>query len=292
MDAMRIAAANWELRQIARYEDFEEHLCAIVAAAGGADLVLLPENVTYELLHLCPGFPEELVPEAIAGHADAVLASLADAARRHGVRIVGCTSLVRTPAGIVNAWAYADPDGAFWGGAKNRLIQYEIAPQCLTPGNGLSLLPDSRFGVAVCYDIEFPECGRALAEAGALCFLVPANTEDRRGFHRVRRCALARAVENQVFVAHASLVGRLGAEPVPSTHGSSAVIAPSIEPFPADAVLDQSPFGVEGAAVADLDFEALLAARQAGEVRNWNDRNAGEWRVRRPGIETSHDPGR
>lgn len=286
---MRIAAANWRLRSVARFEDFAAHLDAIVAAAAGAGakLLLLPENITYELLHLESCVQEEAVPEVVAGYAGPVLDALGACARAHDIQIAGATSLVRTGGGIQNAWAYADPDGARWAGAKVCLTQYEWAPQALTPGRGLALLPGARFGVAICYDCEFPEAGRALAEAGALAILVPAYTATQRGFQRVRWSALARAVENQVFVAHASLVGEIGFEPVPYTYGSSAIIAPSIEPFPANAVLAETSLGHEGLAVADLDFEALLAARDSGDVRNWNDRTSGDWTVRFLGLETS-----
>lgn len=279
---MRIAAANWGLRAVERFEDFAEHVDALAAASAGAGakLLLLPENVTYELLHLEPRVTEEEVPEVIAGNADAVLDALAACARARELSIVGATSLVRTQRGIENAWAYADPDGAQWAGSKGCLTQYEIVPQRLMPGRGLALLPDTRFGVAICYDSEFPEATRALAEAGALAILIPAYTATQRGFQRVRWCALARAVENQVFVAHASLVGQIGFEPVPYTYGSSAIIAPSVEPFPPKAVLAETSVNHEGLAVADLDFEALLAARESGDVRNWNDRASGDWSVR------------
>jgi predicted amidohydrolase len=102
------------------------------------------------------------------------------------------------------------------------------------------------------------------------------------GFHRVRESCRARAIENQVFVVHASLVGSLGREPVPSTAGSSAILAPCVEPFPADGVLAETRLNAEEIAVAELDFEALVASRESGDVRNWHDRSRGDW--------TPHDP--
>lgn len=286
---MRIAAANWGLRPIDRFDDFAVHLDALVGAAAGAGarLLLLPENVTYELLHLHPGISEEAVPECISSYGAAVLDALATASRRHDVQLAGATSLVRVGAGIENAWAYADPAGAQWAGAKVCLTQYEVFSQALVAGRGLAMLPDTRFGVAICYDSEFPEATRALAEAGALALLIPAYTATQRGFQRVRWCALARAVENQVFVAHASLVGEIGFEPVPYTHGSSAIIAPSIEPFPPSAILAETSLNHEGLAIADLNFDDLVAAREAGDVRNWNDRARGDWTVRVLGPATS-----
>src|SRR3569832_94081 len=122
------------------------------------------------------------------------------------------------------------------------------------PGQNLIRMHDSRLGVTICYDSEFPESGRALAEEGVLVQCVPAFTETQRGFQRVRWSCRARAIENQNFVVHASLVGSLGREPAPSTYGSSAILTPSIEPFPIEAVLAETELGEEGVIVADLDL--------------------------------------
>ena len=47
--------------------------------------------------------------------------------------------------------------------------------------------------ILVCYDVEFPEAARVLAEAGAQILFVPSCTDERQGFCRVRYCAQARA---------------------------------------------------------------------------------------------------
>jgi predicted amidohydrolase len=161
---------------------------------------------------------------------------------------------------------------------KNNLTNYEQEIWGLARGSGLVMLPDTKLGVTICYDCEFPESGRALAENGVLLQCVPAYTETEHGFHRVRHCSHARAIENQIFVAHSSLIGDIGREPVPSTYGSSAILSPTIEPFPANGVLAETQPNVEGIAIANLDFDQLLEARQLGDVRNWHDRLNSDWR--------------
>ncbi len=59
----------------------------------------------------------------------------------------------------------------------------------------------SKYGTVatlVCYDAEFPEATRVLAEAGTETLFVPSCTDDRQGDCRVRYCAQARAIENQM----------------------------------------------------------------------------------------------
>ncbi|RYG45024.1 hypothetical protein EON79_13610, partial [bacterium] len=124
-------------------------------------------------------------------------------------------------------------------------------------------------------DLHLPTEGMDVAKILA----VPSWTETQRGFQRVRWSCQARAVEHQTFVIHASLVGGFGYEPVPDSVGSSAIIAPSVEPFPVEAILAQSPYNEESLIVADLDMAMLDEARLRGEVRNWEDRDRGTWTV-------------
>ena len=57
------------------------------------------------------------------------------------------------------------------------------------------------------------------------------------------------------------------------------IAAPSVEPFPVEAILRETPLGEEGVIVADLDTTKLEVARAYGEVRNWDDRDKGDWTV-------------
>jgi len=81
---------------------------------------------------------------------------------------------------------------------ERRAIKVLLRPQEIG-----AIRTDSRgdFGILICYDIEFPEVARVLAEAGAEILFVPSCTDGREGFCRVRYCAQARAIENQVYVS-------------------------------------------------------------------------------------------
>jgi predicted amidohydrolase len=196
-----------------------------------------------------------------------------------GLIIVGGSHFRESPEGIKNVCAVGVPGKGLFLSEKNNLTAFEKRPWRLLRGSGLARLP-GKLGVTICYDSEFPESSRVLAEDGVLVQCVPSWTETQRGFQRVRWSCLARAVENQIFVIHSSLVGELGYEPVPTTYGSSAIIAPSVEPFPVEAVLRETPINEEGVVIADLDFDMLQVARRGGEVSNWNDRTKGCWEMK------------
>lgn len=280
---MKVAAVNWKLRRCASPRDFFDHVESVLDLCGEVDLAVLPELCSLELLSAVPHLAQAEIAAYLADLMQAELESLGRISRERGLWLCAGSHFVRTPNGIANAAVVAAPDGrVVAANAKNVLTQFEANDWGIVPGAGLTYVPEARFGVTVCYDCEFPDSSRALAEAGALVQCVPAFTETARGFHRVRWCCQARAVENQIFVVHASLVGDLGREPVPSTYGTSAVLCPVLDLFPESGVLAETALGKEAAAVAEVDFNELTEARQTGDVRNWNDRNKGVWAVSEP----------
>ncbi len=280
---IRVATVAWKLRDIRRDSEFFGHFYDLVNEAHrqGAEVVVLPELQVLELLNLEKDLAEHKAARYLAQFAEAIEDWLKRISCSSGMTLVGGSYFKENGVGLVNVSAIADPARGLALGTKNNLTAYERDVWGLRPGHGLAKPHDARLGVTICYDCEFPESGRALAEEGVLVQCVPAFTETQRGFQRVRWSCKARAIENQNFVVHASLLGSLGREPVPSTYGSSAILTPSIEPFPIQAILAETSLGEEGVVVADLDLDMLEVARDSGDVRNWKDRHSGEWQLRR-----------
>jgi predicted amidohydrolase len=102
-----------------------------------------------------------------------------------------------------------------------RLMQEE---QYLTPGSTLAAadLPWGRVGLAICYDLRFPELFRSYALGGAKCILLVSEWPLRRIEHW-KTLLRARAIENQVFIIAVNSVGKTGDE---EFGGCSAVIGP------------------------------------------------------------------
>lgn len=64
-------------------------------------------------------------------------------------------------------------------------------------------------GVLICYDAEFSELSRLLADQGMNILFIPFLTDTQTAYSRVRHCAPARAIENEPYVAMAGSVGNL-----------------------------------------------------------------------------------
>jgi predicted amidohydrolase len=275
---VRAAVANWKLRSIRTDGQFYNHAQEFLHQAHelGAELVVLPELFSLELLHLAKQVTAKESPRYLVQFFDEIEGWLLRMSQNSGMVIVGGSHFKFENEQIENIAPIAFPNGSLYRQPKNKLTVYERSEWGITEGRGLTQLP-GKLGVGVCYDSEFPEGTRRLAENGAIFYGVPAWTETRRGFQRVRWSCLARAVENQIFVLHSSLVGDIGREPVPESYGSSAIIAPSIAPFPMEAILAETKLNEDDLVVAGLDTGELFAARTEGDVTNWADRDASGW---------------
>ncbi len=176
---------------------------AIAAAARGhAGLVVLPE------LHTTGFLPKP----ALAGLAETLdgpsVARLARAAAEQ--RIAVNTSILELgEAGVVhNTAVFIDDEGHLRSSyRKCHLFDAErplyVAGETL---EGVVLYKGIRFGLLVCYDIEFPETARQLALLGVDCILVPtANMAPYGDRHRV--FVTARALENHVYMAYCNRCG-------------------------------------------------------------------------------------
>ena len=98
-----------------------------------------------------------------------------------------------------------------------------------------------RVGILVCYDVEYPELPRLLAEQGIDILFVPYWTDTKNSYLRVRRCAQARAIENECYVAISGSVGTLPkVENMDIQYSQAAVFSPSDFAFPHDAIMAEA----------------------------------------------------
>jgi predicted amidohydrolase len=79
-------------------------------------------------------------------------------------------------------------------------------------------------GMAICYDLRFPELFRILALRGALLLVVPSAFAAVTGKAHWEVLVRARAIENQAFVIAADQVGPIG--PGFEAHGHSMIVDP------------------------------------------------------------------
>jgi len=166
-----------------------------------ADMLLLPEL----WLH---GYDLERAEEWAVPLGEGGFAHMSLLAREFGLYLAG-SLLERHAGGVSNTAVLYAPDGALLGSyRKIHLFRLMQEHRYLAPGDHATLCPTpwGPVGLAICYDLRFPELFRTMALAGAVIFLVPAQWPVRR-IEAWLLLARARAVENELVVAACNRVG-------------------------------------------------------------------------------------
>jgi predicted amidohydrolase len=230
------------------------------AGDGGADLAVLPELFPY----LGPRAGVAEIAEPMPGGRATEM--LAKAATRSGMWIVGGSVHERDGDAVYNTAPVLDRDGELV--ARYRKIHlFDVALEgqppfresaTFTPGTELvsHQIEGVRVGLAICYDLRFPELFRGLMVLGAELFALPAQFQHQTGVAHWEPLLRARAIENQAFVAAAAQWGEFGSSDEPRrSHGHSMVVGPWGD------VLVEAPAEGSGVWFADVDTAELRRIR-------------------------------
>lgn len=256
---LRVAALQWEHRDFSTTEEFWSELAWQVKIARedyGTQLLVLPEYVG-------AGLPGAWPAESVWREKFLALS------QQYATWIIGGSFPVVCPDGLRNRCVITGPQGQVAVQDKLHITPWEVTEWDMTGGAAWPVIDIGvcKIGVAICYDVEFPEQVRALAESGAEVLCVPYCTDDAAGHHRVTRCAMARAVENTMFVVAAGGVGSIRGRQGFAHHvAESLIAAPCDLGFPADGILARAMPGHAQCLVADLDLGLLRQKRENGTV--------------------------
>jgi len=196
-------------------------------------------------------------------------------AKSYNLYIIGGSHPIQRDKKLQNECFIFDPSGRYLTQPKLHITPSEQRYWGISGGNELIVLPTpkARIAVQICYDVEFPEASRYLADQGVEILFVPYCTDDRHGQLRVRYCAQARAIENQIYVATAGIIGNLPSVQAMDIHyGQAAVFTPSDFEFARDGIQAIADSNVETLLVTDIDTGDLYRSRAAGSVTPRLDR--------------------
>jgi predicted amidohydrolase len=249
----------------------------IGAAAGQADLLVLPEYACVELGAGLVGqdaTDEATELAALVKHAPEILAEMRDAARRAGVWLLAGTLPMQEGERVVARAPLIAPDGRCAFQEKSAMTRFEAERWGVTSGVPPRVFdtPWGRLGISICYDVEFPKHVRAQVEAGAWLILAPSCTDSRHGVTRIHVSAAARAIENQCYVACTPTVGEAPwSAALDVNRGHAAVFGPADRGFPEDGVLAAGTPDAPQWLFCALDPARLAEVRDNGAVRNFRD---------------------
>jgi nitrilase len=232
------------------------------AADRGARLAVLPEN--FALMGRGEG---DKVQVREAEGEGPIQAFLAEQAARHRLWLVGGTIPLRTAAddNRVRAGCLLFDDRGRQVARYDKVHLFDVQvvgsaehyaeSATIEPGDRYLVAdtPLGRLGLAVCYDLRFPEQFRVLVEQGMEILALPAAFTAATGKAHWETLLRARAIENQCYVIASAQGGKHanGRE----TYGDSLIIDPWGE------ILDRLSQG-PGVALAEFSRERLESVRR------------------------------
>ncbi|MEM9825542.1 MAG: GNAT family N-acetyltransferase [Planctomycetota bacterium] len=285
VDSVRIGAVQYEMRAIKDFEEFAKQVTYFVDVAGDykCDFVVFPELFSVQLLSTLPDMRPGDGARKLADFMPDMLELFAELAVSYDVNLIAGSHLVVEDGRLFNVAYLCHRDGRIDKQYKLHITPAEKRWWGVEPGNKIEVFDTDcgKVSIQICYDCEFPELSRLAVQEGANLIFVPFNTDTRNGFLRVRHCAAARCIENEVYVTIAGCTGNLPFVQNADIHyAQSAVLTPCDVTFARDGIGAQANENIETVVIHDVDLELLRRHRLRGSVRNWNDRRTDLYEVR------------
>ncbi|MDQ0232364.1 bifunctional GNAT family N-acetyltransferase/carbon-nitrogen hydrolase family protein [Metabacillus malikii] len=274
---VRICVVQYMMKQINSFEEFAKQVeyYTDVASDAGSDFAVFPEIFTTQLM----SFHRETSPskaiQRLTEYTEEYIELFTELAVRYNVNIIGGSHVVEEEGRIYNIAYLFRRDGTIEKQYKLHITRNERKWWGISRGDKVRVFDTDcgKIAIQICYDIEFPELARIATDKGAKIIFTPFCTEDRQSYLRVRYCAQARAVENQIYTVIAGTVGNLPqTENMDIQYAQSGIFAPSDFEFARDGIVVESNPNIEMVAIGDVDLEILRRKRQSGTVNQLKDR--------------------
>jgi len=281
---VRLGTVQWQMRPMRTVDELMQQVEFFVDALAGyqSDFALFPEFFNAPLMgQFDQSNPAEAMRE-LAQFTDEICERMQQLAVGYNINIISGSLPVYRNRELYNVSLLFRRDGTRDEQYKLHVTPDERSYWGVKGGDKLKVLDTDvgKIGILVCYDCEFPELPRILAEKGMRILFVPLWTDTKNGYLRVRACAQARAVENECYVAITGNVGNLPkVENADIQYSQSVVFSPCDFAFPHDGIVAESTPNTEMTLIADLDFNRLRRLRNEGSVQNFRDRRLDLYRV-------------
>ncbi len=274
---VRIGLIQWQMRPYKNLEELMQQAEYFVDAVSGyrADFALFPEFFNAPLMAEDNHLSEPDAIRNLAQHTTNIKQRFSKLAIAYNINIITGSMPELIGDLLYNVGYLCKRDGTIERYEKLHVTPDEAKVWGMQGGNELKAFDTDcgKIGILICYDSEFPELSRLLADEGMDILFIPFLTDTQNGYSRVRNCAQARAIENECYVAIAGSVGNL-----PNVHNmdiqfaQSMVFTPCDFAFPTNGIKSEATPNTEMILIADVDIDMLRELNQFGSVRNLKDR--------------------
>ena len=274
---VRIGVVQWQMRAMRDLDDLMDQAEFFVSSLSNykADFALFPEFFNAPLMGLQEGQNSVEAIRFLASFSEEIKHRFSQMAVTYNINIIAGSVPVLEDEKLYNVSYLLQRDGHIEAQYKVHITPHEEKDWVIDGGNEVKVFETDagRIGILICYDSEFPELGRMMAEQGVQIIFVPFWTDTKNGYQRVRICSQARAIENECYVAIGGSVGNLPrVDNVDIQYAQSAVFSPSDIYFPHDATLTEASANTEMIIFADVDLTKLKQLNTEGSVTNLKHR--------------------
>lgn len=283
---IRIGLVQWQMRLFPDIDAFYEQVEFFVDTVSGykSDFVVFPEFFNTPLLAPYNHLSEMEAMRKLAEMTPDIVLRIQEYAVSYNVNVITGTMPVVDPDNKMYNVAYlCHRSGKTEEYRKVHITPNEQKYYGMVGGDSIQVFDTDcgKVGILICYDVEFPELSRILADQGMQILFVPFLTDTQNGYTRVRHCAQARAIENECYVAIAGCVGNLPkVNNMDIQFAQSAVFTPSDFAFPTNAVKAEATPNTEMVLVVDVDLHLLDELHHYGTVKTLTDRRSDLYRVK------------
>lgn len=274
---IRLGLVQWQMRPFPNLESLYEQIGFFVDVVSDyqSDFILFPELFNAPLMTAYNHLSGAEAMREIANFTIPLRNKFIEYAISYNINIITGSMPYLDNGTLQNIGYLCRRDGSHDMYRKIHITPSERSAWGMVGGDSITTFDTDcgKIGIVICYDVEFPELSRLLAEQGMQILFVPFLTDTQNGYTRVRNCAQARAIENECYVAIAGSVGNL-----PKVHNmdiqyaQSAVFTPSDFSFPSNGIKAEATPNTETTLIADVDVDLLRELHNFGAVRNLIDR--------------------
>jgi predicted amidohydrolase/ribosomal protein S18 acetylase RimI-like enzyme len=286
---VRICTVQYMLKRIESFAEFAGQ-CEYfidVASVNQSDFVVFPETFTIQLLSFLGEITPDRQVQRLSEFTEDYIKLFSGLAVQYNVNIIGGSHFVEEEGLIYNVSFLFRRDGTIDRQYKLHITPDEKKWWGIQPGSELKVFDTDcgKIAILICYDIQFPELSRLVSERGAQIIFTPYCTDDRQGYLRVRYCAQARAIENQIYTVITGTVGNLThVQQMDTQYAQSGIFSPSDFSFPRDGIVGECSPNIETVVVGEIDLEILRRNRATGTVTQLKDRRNDLYRIASAGI--------
>lgn len=283
---IRLGLVQWQMRPLANVEAlFEQAEFFIDAVSGyGSDFALFPELFVAPLMADFNHLSEADAIREIARYCEPIRKRFQEMAISYNINIITGSMPYIEDGNLYNVGFLCKRDGTSEMYTKIHITPNEVQYWGMKGGSEIKTFDTDcgKIGIMICYDVEFPELSRLMANEGMNILFVPFLTDTQNGYTRVKHCAQARAIENECYVAIAGCVGNLPkVNNMDIQYAQTAVFTPSDFSFPSNGVKAETTPNTEMTLIVDVDIDLLKELHEYGSVRILKDRRTDLYRIQK-----------